>query len=123
MLKLINYFKVLGKLLIYLLVGIFVITVLNYVNIINTTVFSYSKFIFALIIFFVGGLQIGKKSENNGWLQGIKFGIFLSIILWIFNYLGYDNSMNIKLGIYMLILIVTTMLGSMIGISNKKETK
>lgn len=122
MLKLIDYFKVLGKLLIYLLVGIFVITLLNYINVINTTVFAYSKFIFALVIFFIGGLQIGKKSDNNGWLQGIKFGIFLSIILWIFNYLGYDNAMNLKLGIYMLILIVTTMLGSMIGISNKKET-
>ena len=116
------YLKVLGKMLLYLLLSIFIITLLNYINILNTTLFSYSKFILMIIILFISGIKVGKKSNNKGWLEGIKFGVFISIILWIFNYLAYDNHMDLKLATYMLILIITTMLGSMIGISKKKET-
>ena len=119
-----EYLKKLGISFIYissiLLLSTFLLTILNYFNIIGSGIVSVFKIIIPLVSLFVGGFIIGKKSKNKGWIEGLKLGIILTIIISLFNYLGLDMSFNFKNIIYFLILILITIFGSIIGI-NKKE--
>jgi putative membrane protein (TIGR04086 family) len=122
MLQMITYFKIFGKVILYLLIILFLLTLLNNFNIINYSLFSYLKFILLLSLMFVGGYIKGKNSISKGWLEGIKFSLFIVVLLTIFNYLAYDIKINSKIFMYFLIIMVVTTLGSMIGISKRKET-
>jgi len=119
-----EYLKKLGISFIYissiLLLSTFLLTILNYFNIIGSGIVSVFKIIIPLVSLFVGGFIIGKKSKNKGWIEGLKLGIILTIIISLFNYLGLNMSFNFKNIIYFLILILITIFGSIIGI-NKKE--
>lgn len=121
-----NYLKILGKSFIYiisiLLISTFVITILNYFNIFNGKIVTFFKIVIALISMFVGGFIIGKNSKQKGWLEGLKLGIIILIILFIINYLILKQSFDIKNLIYYLILLSSIIFGSMIGI-NKKTNK
>lgn len=119
-----EYLKKLGISFIYissiLLLSTFLLTILNYFNIIGSGIVSVFKIIIPLVSLFVGGFIIGKKSKNKGWIEGLKLGVILTIIISLFNYLGLNMSFNFKNIIYFLILILITIFGSIIGI-NKKE--
>lgn len=97
----------------------FLITLLNYFNLIGSKTIAILEILIFVIAVFIGGIVIGKRSSKKGWLEGLKLsGIFL-IILLIFNYLGLDHSFEIKDLIFYLILIGTSTFGGMVGISKK----
>lgn len=122
-----NYFKKVGISLAYLLgslfILIFLITLLNYFNILNGKVFSVFKILAPVISLFIGGFILGKRSQKKGWLEGLKLSLIFLIILLLFNYLGLGNHFEIKNLIYYLILTVSGMFGSMIGINKHIEIK
>lgn len=119
-----EYLKNIGKSLIYsfaiIIISTFLITILNYFNLIGSKVLAVLKILIILISMFVGGYLIGKVSKQKGWLEGIKFGGITIIILALFNYLGLGQKFSITHLIYYLILIISCTLGSMIGINQKK---
>ncbi len=120
-----NYMKNLG-ISILISLGMIVIlttliTIFSYFDIFDTPFVSTMKIIIPILSFFIGGISLGKKSNQKGWLEGIKLGLILIIMILIFNYLALDWSFNIKNILYYLILIFGSILGSMIGISRKKK--
>ena len=119
-----EYLKKLGKSLLYIvsiiILATFLITILNYFNIIGSKIVEIMKILIILIAMFVGGLLIGKSSKQKGWLEGIKLGCIVTIILVLFNYLGLQQKFLPTHIIYYLILIISCTLGSMIGINRKK---
>ncbi len=119
-----KYLKNLGMSFIYIistiLIFTFIISILNYFNIFNDKVTSIFKIIIPITAMLIGGFYIGKRSNKKGFLEGIKLGGIFSIFLIIFNYLAFDNSFKIKYLLFYLILIITCILGSMIGINRKK---
>ena len=104
----------------FLLILTFILTLFSYFNIISDKVVSIFKIIIPIISLFIGGFFIGKKSSKKGWLEGLKLSLVFLIILVIFEYLALDQSFNIKNLLYYLILSISTIFGSMIGISKKK---
>ena len=101
----------------------FLITLLNYFNLIGSKTIAILEILIFVIAVFIGGIVIGKRSSKKGWLEGLKLsGIFL-IILLIFNYLGLDHSFEIKDLIFYLILIGTSTFGGMVGISKNNWYK
>ncbi len=119
--KLFKYIKVIGYIIITILISTFIMTMLNYFNIISSGTLTYFKFFIILLSTFLGGINIGKKSAQKGWLEGLKLGFLLIFILYLFAYLGLEKSMTIKNIIYYIIILAMTMLGGMVGI-NKQET-
>lgn len=119
-----EYLKNLGKSLLYILsiilISTFIITILNYFNIIGSKMLAILKILIILIAMFIGGYLIGKTSKQKGWLEGIKLGSIVIIILALFNLLGLNQNFSSTQLIYYLILIIGCTLGSMIGISRKK---
>lgn len=119
--------KKIGKALLYsigtILILTFVVTLLNYVNIFSYKIVVIFKIIIPILSIFIGGLVMGKKSTNKGWLEGIKYGIIFIVILCIMNYLILRTGFKIQDLIYYLIITLASSFGSIIGINYKKEKK
>lgn len=116
-----NYLKKIIKpilfTLIFVLVSIFIITLLNYFNILSYKITIYLKFILSIIAFLIGGFLIGIKSLKKGWLEGLKYSLIIIIPIIIFNLLY--NSFEYKTIILYFIFIFSSVIGSMFGITKK----
>ena len=84
-----KYLKKIGFSFLYIigtiLVTTFIVTFLNYFNIISDKSISIFKIFIPVISLFIGGFYIGKKSNNKGYLEGLKLGSIFSIFLLIFS--------------------------------------
>jgi putative membrane protein (TIGR04086 family) len=121
-----KYLKKLGFSFLYTIACLFIITfittILNYFNIISDNVISIFKILIPVISLFIGGFYIGKKSNNKGYLEGLKFGLIFCTFLLIFNFLAFSISFKLKYLLFYLIIIISSILGSMVGINiNKKN--
>ena len=120
-----KYLKKLGMSFLYIigtiLILTFITTILSYFNILNDKITSIIKIIIPIISMLIGGFYIGKNSLKKGFLEGIKLGLIFSSLLIIFNYLALNNSFKFKYILFYVILIVSAILGSMIGINRKKQ--
>ena len=113
--------KVLGFSFLIILAFTFFITILSYFDLLNYKVINILKLLTVIISLFVSGLIVGKKSLAKGWLEGLKFaGIFVVLIV-IFNYLGVRQEFDTNDLIYYIILLVTGIFGSVVGINLKKS--
>ena len=119
-----NYLKNLGISIIYILAFIlgltFIFTLFNYIGLLNNTAINIIKIIIPVISMFIGGFVIGKKNGKKGWLEGLKLSLIFLVILTLFNYLGLKSDLSLKAGIYYLILIISTIFGSIIGVNKYK---
>lgn len=102
-----------------LFVFTFILTVLNYINLIKFNIVNILEIIILFITIFSGSFYVGKKSKQKGWLEGLKFGLIFLIILVLFDYLGFNIKFELKNLLYYCILLASSILGSMIGISFK----
>lgn len=122
-----NYLKNIGISLLYI-IGIIIgatmlITILNYFNIITGTTLTISKILVCVISLFTGGVVIGRRSSKKGWLEGLKLSLIFIILLILFNYLGLGSPIKLKNLLYYLIIIVSCVFGSIIGINKKIDNK
>lgn len=122
-----NYLKNISVALLYI-IGIIIgttmiITILNYFNIITGTTLTIVKILICVVSLFTGGIVIGRKSSKKGWLEGLKLSLIFLILLTIFNYLGLGSPLKLKNLLYYLIIIVSCVFGSIIGINKKIDNK
>ena len=109
--------------IISLIILTFLLTLFSYFNIINDKTVSIFKIIIPIISLLIGGYNIGKNSNKKGWLEGLKLSIIFIILLIIFNLIFFKQGINIKNILYYMIMTISTIFGSMIGISMKKNDK
>lgn len=91
-----------------------------YFNWLPTTIVNYLKIFIVFVATFVGGIYLGKKAKQKGYLEGIIGGIIWVFLLFLFSYLALREGLKLRMLLYYVILITTSMLGSMIGINHKK---
>lgn len=119
-----KYLKSLGLAFAYIIGSIliftFIFTTLSYFNVIKDGIISIIKIIIPIISLLIGGYCIGKRSKKKGFLEGIKLGCIFSILLVIINVIFLNNSFKAKYLLFYIILIISAVLGSMIGINRKK---
>ena len=97
-------------------IGNIFVTLLNYFNIINNNIL---KLLIAVFGMFISSYKLGRVSEKKGYIEGIKFG---GIVIIIFMGIAFLlKELSIKSLLYYLILLFTSILGSMLGISMKKN--
>jgi len=119
------FLKNIGKSLLYsfvCLLGItFIITILNYINFINIKIVNIFSYISPFISFLIGGFIIGKNSLKKGWLEGLKLSLIIIAILFTLNFFVFDQGYTINNLILYLIVLISSIIGSMIGISTKQN--
>lgn len=96
----------------------FIFTVLNYFNIINIKIMEVFKIIIPLLSLALGGYIMGKGSEKNGWLEGLKIGLIIVFLILIGN-LIFSSKLILKDFIFYILLLMGSMLGGMFGINRK----
>lgn len=117
-----KYLKKLLKSFLYgvssIIILTFIITLFNYFDIINGKLLSILKIIIPLFSLSLSGYMIGKNANKNGWLEGLKIGLIITLLIMIYN-LIFDT-LTLKDIIFYLALIISAIVGSILGI-NKKE--
>lgn len=119
-----TYLKKYGLRLLYtiisILVSILIITTLYYFNIISSATYNILKIVVLLINIFISSFILGKKAVSKGYLEGIKLSIMIIPILLMLS-LILGLSLKPRVIIYYLIIASTSIFGSMVGISRKRE--
>lgn len=91
------------------------LTAFNYFNIINYQTLAICKIIIPILSLFFAGLLMGKKATKNGWLEGLKISLIIIAIMTIFTLI--TQSFTPKILTFFLILILSGIFGSIIGIN------
>lgn len=114
------------KSLLYIFIPIFIfstlIGTLNYFNILNNSTTNIFELISIIISMFIGGMYLGKNSQKKGYLEGLKIGVITITILFSFGFLAYNQEFSLSLLLFYIIILISSILGSVIGI-NKKSSK
>ena len=122
--ELMTYLKLYGKRLLWLLISIFIcltITVVfYYFNLINDTTFNILQILILLINIFIQTFILGIKKDKFGFLEGIKFSLII-ISLFLILSLITSSPISLKIIIYYLIIMVTSIYGATYGINKKKD--
>jgi len=119
-----TYLKKYGLRLAYtiasVLISVLLLTTLYYFDIVGANTYKILKVVVILINIFISSFILGGKVSSKGYLEGLKLA---GIIIPIFFILSILTSQVIKLRIilYYLIVLFTSIFGSMVGISHRKD--
>ncbi len=102
-----------------ILIGTIFITIFNYFNILNNNIITSLKLIIPLLSLFISSYILGTKSNKRGYIEGLKLGSIIIIIFLVVTLI--TKSFTIRTLLYYSILLLTSTLGSMIGINKKKK--
>lgn len=112
-----------GKRVFFTFLGIglalIILTLGYYFNFIGGRIFEILYFIVFLIFIFCNSFILGKKAKKRGFLEGIKLAFIICLIFLSFSLI--IREFNLFMLVYYLIIFITAILGSMIGISKKKS--
>jgi putative membrane protein (TIGR04086 family) len=97
------------------------LTILYYFDYISTDTYKFFKIGALVITLIVNSIILGRNSIKNCYLDGIKLGILL--ILFCTFVTIVQKKITIHLILYNIIILISTTLGSMIGINTKKIEK
>ena len=118
-----NQYKNLGKSFLIYVLSLFLITfflnLFYYLNLLSDFWLSILSLLFPLLTLFILSFLLGKKATKHGFLEGLKLGgsvLFFHFLLYV---LGFNGTLSFKLLIYDFIFLLTSLLGSMIGINKK----
>lgn len=113
------------KSILYIFIAIILFTViigtLSYFNILSNNLIKTFEIIAIMISIFIGGMYLGKNSNKKGYLEGLKIGLFMIIFLFCMSYFGFNKSFSISNLIFYIIILVSSIFGSVIGINKKSS--
>ena len=115
----IKYLKSFAYILVSIVLLSILIGTLSYFNIIGNGAIKIFELIAIIISMLIGGIYLGKNSNKKGFLEGIKIGLAMIVILFIFGYLAFSKGISISSLIFYAIVLVSSVLGSIFGINKK----
>ncbi|WP_071460246.1 TIGR04086 family membrane protein [Bacillus massilinigeriensis] len=71
----------------------------------------------SFIALFVGGFITGGKGKQKGWLLGGVTGGTYTLLVLLFQYLGYDSLFSMEQMVYHVCYIITAMMGGILGVN------
>lgn len=101
---------------------LFLVGTLYYFDIISSGTVNYLRLFIILSVLFGTSFILGKNTKKNGYLEGMKFGIFDILIFLIISVIFFRSDFKLRIILYYIILLITSVLGSMIGINRSNKT-
>lgn len=102
------------------LVSLILISTLYYFDLFGDGVYSFLELLVVVGDVFINCFILGKCSDKRGYLEGVKFGGVMVGVLLLTTLLS--GVFRLRVLIYYFIIMVTSILGCMIGISRKKTS-
>jgi len=115
----INYLKNVGYIIAGILITTIMITLLNYFGILSGITLKITLITTIILALFIGGYLTGKKANKKGYLEGIKFGLIMIVLILLLNILLFKNEFTLLNILYYLSLLISSTIGSIIGIQRK----
>ena len=115
-----SYIKAILLNIIELFLLLFLITIMYYFNLINEKTFEVLKLVVLLFSIFINSFILGKNTKRKSYLEGIIYGSILITILLIITLIL--SKIQIKLLIFYPLILITSILGSMIGSVKKNRS-
>lgn len=100
--------------------SVILISLFNLINLFSADFWYIINMILVILFFFVLGIRSGKKAAKRGFLSGLKIGFITSMVFFLLYIIFFGFNIHLKTILYYTILIISSILGSMVGI-NKKE--
>ena len=120
--KVLKKFDYIYKFIIFILIFTFLLTIFNLIFNINANILKFIILIGMILYSFIIGIKKGLNTENKAYTVGLKTGAINILILYILGCFMLSFSLPLRKIIYYLIILITTILGCIIGI-NKKNAK
>lgn len=114
----ISYLKKIGIFLSIIIIFCIITSLLNLIGI-SKNITSIITLIFQVSLFFMYGFIHGKKTDKKGFIEGLKVGILLIIIIFLLSLILFDYDFKVSNLIYYLILGLVSIFGAIFG-KNKK---
>lgn len=111
------YFKSYGYLLGIILVLTIILSLLNYFIPFKVEIL---KIIIHILAMLLSAIMLGKSVKEKAYLEGIKFSSIYIVLITITKLL-IKSSFSYKVIIMYIALLITSIIGAMIGINLKKE--
>ena len=105
---------------IFIIILIGITTFFSYFNILNNNIIKIIKLLIPIIAIFISSFRMGKCGKKRGYLQGIYLGISFISFIFLINLLFF-KSLDLKLLIYYLIILLVSAFGGMFGITKKSN--
>lgn len=71
----------------------------------------------SFVTLFGGGFIAGGKGKQKGWLLGGITGIIYSLIIFLFQFLGFDSLFTFEQIVYHICYFLTCMMGGILGVN------
>ncbi|MFC4022664.1 TIGR04086 family membrane protein [Oceanobacillus longus] len=78
---------------------------------------EWATLIIGLLALFIGGVTAGMKGKAKGWMIGGTIGLGFSLIIFLIQYLGYQQGFSIEQSLYHLAYLAAALLGGIIGVN------
>ena len=111
-----NYLKCYGYLFGLIIIFTLILSIINYFIPFKATII---KIIIPVISIFISSIILGRKVKTKAYFEGIKFSLLYLLLITIIKFI-IKTSFNYKAIIIYLLMIFTSVIGSMIGINLKK---
>lgn len=105
--------------LLFIFLFLLLISTLYYFNILSGNVVKYLRPLIILLSIFIGSYAVGKKADKNGYLEGLKYGGLILLSFLLIALFFFKDFFQIRFILYDIILLITSIFGSMIGINKK----
>ncbi|MFS0751329.1 TIGR04086 family membrane protein [Oceanobacillus sp. 1P07AA] len=110
------------------LFGILIISSLILALLLNFTEFSESALslvtlIIGILALFIGGLIAGLKGKTKGWMIGAMIGVGFTLLIFLVQYLGYQQGFTLKQSAYHSLYLAVALLGGIIGVNLSGTTE
>lgn len=119
--KLKSYLKHIGFTLLSILISLLLISTLYYFNIIGSGFMKYLRLLIILLNIFISSYILGKHSEKNGYLEGLKLGGIIILIFFVISIIFFRDYFQMRLIFYDFIIVFVSVFGSMVGISKNDK--
>nr|WP_253288739.1 TIGR04086 family membrane protein [Amphibacillus sp. MSJ-3] len=71
----------------------------------------------AFIILWLSGLISGLKAKQKGWMIGLTLSLSYSLIIYLYQYLGYNQQFTLKQILYHLGFLLVAVFGAVLGVN------
>ena len=116
-----KYGKTLGLFTIIILLLSLIFSLFNLGGLMNFNTTSILFMILMIMIFLIIGYRFGKNAVKKGYIEGLKIGFCLILVLLFINVVFYKSNFSLERIIYYIVLILSSIMGSMLGINRQDK--
>ncbi|NMD70575.1 TIGR04086 family membrane protein [Bacillus sp. DNRA2] len=77
----------------------------------------------SFVAIFAGGFISGGKGKEKGWMLGGLTGLLYSMVIFLFQYLGYDRLFDQQQIIYHTCFMLIAMMGGILGVNMSSKSR